>query len=179
MNQSSLLGALGSRAFGVLLGLALAGAQPARAQTAAPADAAPAPAAAAEPAKPDPAPAAAKADTAKVDTVKTDTGKVDAAKPDTAQAAPEKPTRTAALPEVTKPAPMARIRASAETEQHISRLHAALKITPAQQPQWEAFAQVMRENAAHMESIAKAHGATAVKMNGPMRTESPTDRRAR
>ena len=39
----------------------------------------------------------------------------------------------------------------AETvEQRIAALHAALKITPAEEPAWEAVAQTMRENAAAM-----------------------------
>jgi protein CpxP len=36
-------------------------------------------------------------------------------------------------------------------EQRISQLHAQLRITPAQQAQWDQFAQVMRENARNME----------------------------
>ena len=32
-------------------------------------------------------------------------------------------------------------------ENHIKQLHAQLQITPAEQPQWDQFAQVMRENA--------------------------------
>jgi hypothetical protein len=36
-------------------------------------------------------------------------------------------------------------------EQHINALHAALHITPALQPQWDAMATVMRQNAAAMD----------------------------
>ncbi len=42
------------------------------------------------------------------------------------------------------------------TEARISDLHAKLKITEAQEKQWSAVAQVMRENAAEMESLVKA-----------------------
>jgi protein CpxP len=36
-------------------------------------------------------------------------------------------------------------------ENHIKQLHAQLRITPAEQPQWDQFAQVMRENARDMD----------------------------
>jgi protein CpxP len=56
---------------------------------------------------------------------------------------------------------------SAKVEQHIKALHDQLGITPGEQPQWEAFAQVMRENAAQMSDAfinrsAKVSGMTAV-----------------
>ena len=40
--------------------------------------------------------------------------------------------------------------ASTKVEQHIRQLHSQLGITPAQQPQWDQFAQVMRDNAAQI-----------------------------
>jgi hypothetical protein len=36
-------------------------------------------------------------------------------------------------------------------ENHIKQLHAQLRITPAEQPQWDQFAQVMRDNARDMD----------------------------
>ncbi len=43
----------------------------------------------------------------------------------------------------------------AETiEQRITTLHTELKITPAEETQWQAVAQVMRDNAASMEKLA-------------------------
>jgi Skp family chaperone for outer membrane proteins len=36
-------------------------------------------------------------------------------------------------------------------DQHIAKLHDALKITPAEEPQWAPFAQVMRENSEAMQ----------------------------
>ncbi len=36
-------------------------------------------------------------------------------------------------------------------ESHIKQLHAQLRITPAEQPQWDQFAQVMRDNARDMD----------------------------
>jgi hypothetical protein len=38
-------------------------------------------------------------------------------------------------------------------ENRIRDLHSRLRITGAQQPQWDAFTQVMRENAAHMQQV--------------------------
>ncbi len=42
---------------------------------------------------------------------------------------------------------------AAQVERRIAGLQSRLKITPAQQPQWDAFIGVMRENAAHMEAL--------------------------
>ena len=39
---------------------------------------------------------------------------------------------------------------AAAVEQHIRHLHQQLAITPAEEPQWETFASVMRDNAAQM-----------------------------
>jgi DNA replication initiation complex subunit (GINS family) len=50
----------------------------------------------------------------------------------------------------------------AETvEQRIADLHAALKITPAEEPAWEAVAQTMRDNAAAMRKLAEGTAARA------------------
>ena len=54
---------------------------------------------------------------------------------------------------------------SASIEAHIRTLHDQLQITPAQQPQWEQFAQVMRDNAAKMNRIVSRRGARANGMN--------------
>jgi periplasmic protein CpxP/Spy len=59
--------------------------------------------------------------------------------PSTATTAPE--------PEPTAPAQSAAQR----VETHITQLRAQLRITPAEQPQWNQFAQVMRENARAMD----------------------------
>ncbi len=58
-----------------------------------------------------------------------------------------------------------RLTPTEQVEQHIARLHAALKITAAQAPQWDAFAQVMRENAAHMEGLYQLRMQHAATMN--------------
>ena len=49
----------------------------------------------------------------------------------------------------TNQAPPPRATAAA-VEQHIRHLHQQLAITPAEEPQWETFASVMRDNAAQM-----------------------------
>jgi periplasmic protein CpxP/Spy len=41
--------------------------------------------------------------------------------------------------------------AEQRVETHIRQLHAQLRITPAERPQWDQFAQVMRENARDMD----------------------------
>jgi protein CpxP len=46
-------------------------------------------------------------------------------------------------------------------EQRITNLHAALKITPAQDAQWNTVAQAMRENAANMDKLVASNRTTA------------------
>src|SRR6516162_5149336 len=54
-------------------------------------------------------------------------------------------------------------------ENHIKQLHAQLHITPAEQPQWDQFAQVMRENARDMDQAftqrAQQYSATTAMQN--------------
>jgi hypothetical protein len=59
-------------------------------------------------------------------------------------AAPPSPPAAAQAAPAGRPAPEDRL------EHHLTRLHDELKITPAQQPQWDALAQVMRDNFAAM-----------------------------
>jgi len=51
------------------------------------------------------------------------------------------------------------------TEQRISGLQAQLAITPAQMPQWTAFAQVMRENAQTTDALFRQRAAGVQSMN--------------
>lgn len=44
---------------------------------------------------------------------------------------------------------------ASSVEQRIASLHTKLEITPAQQPQWDQFSQVMRDNAQEMDEIFK------------------------
>jgi periplasmic protein CpxP/Spy len=57
------------------------------------------------------------------------------------------PSTATTAPEPTAPAQSAAQR----VETHITQLRAQLRITPAEQPQWNQFAQVMRENARAMD----------------------------
>ena len=51
----------------------------------------------------------------------------------------------------TRPPPVAGKNAEERVEGRIKELHAQLRITPAEEPQWNEFAQVMRENARDMD----------------------------
>lgn len=57
------------------------------------------------------------------------------------------------------------VSASERVEQHINRLHAQLQITAAQQPQWDQFAQVMRDNAKEMDQLLAQRAAGLASMN--------------
>ena len=79
------------------------------------------------------------------DTAQPDTAHPDTAHPDTSG---------------TMSKPMA-----AKIEQHITQLHDELQITPAEQPQWDGFAQIMRDNAAKMDRVATRRGNRIAGMN--------------
>jgi LTXXQ motif family protein len=64
--------------------------------------------------------------------------------PGTTTAAPATP------PSATAPAKPSRVD---RVEAHIAQLHQELKITPEQQPQWDALAQAMRDNAHQMQGL--------------------------
>lgn len=55
----------------------------------------------------------------------------------------------------------------AQVERHIAGLQRRLKITPAQQPQWEAFIAVMRQNAAHMATLQRDRTERVTAMTAP------------
>jgi periplasmic protein CpxP/Spy len=57
-------------------------------------------------------------------------------------------------------------------EQHIDRLHAQLRITAAQQQQWDQFAQVMRDNAANMRQAIEQRGTQLASMNAAQDMQS-------
>jgi hypothetical protein len=60
----------------------------------------------------------------------------------------------------TAPAPAAAAAPAHSVEAHIQALHSQLGITPAEEPQWAIFAQVMRDNAMQMEQAFAARGAS-------------------
>jgi periplasmic protein CpxP/Spy len=73
----------------------------------------------------------------------------------------------AAPPTPAKPkAPVAKpISRADRVEKHIADLHAKLRITPAQQPEWDQFAQVMRENATSMNETMEQRRTGFASMN--------------
>jgi hypothetical protein len=82
-----------------------------------------------------------------------------AATADTAVATPQSPAAAGATgiaPADTK---------SETVEQRITSLHAALKITPAEEKKWDSVAEAMRENATAMDKrVADAHGTAPQEM---------------
>jgi len=59
-----------------------------------------------------------------------------------------------------------------QIEQRITGLHATLQITVAQQPLWDQFAQVMRNNAANMDATFQHRAQTLSGMTAPENMES-------
>jgi uncharacterized membrane protein YdfJ with MMPL/SSD domain len=62
--------------------------------------------------------------------------------------------------------------AADRVEQRIVQLHTQLHITPAQQAQWDQFAQVMRDNAKGMDQILDQRGASLASMTAPENMQS-------
>jgi protein CpxP len=52
-------------------------------------------------------------------------------------------------------------------ERQVASLQRRLRITPAQQPQWDAFTGVMRDNARHQEAAAAARAARPLTLTAP------------
>jgi len=71
--------------------------------------------------------------------------------------------QTTAVMPAAKPA--AKSLGSAAIERRISELHSRLAITPAQQQPFDAFAQVMRDNAAQMDAAFAQRGSQLAVMN--------------
>ena len=66
--------------------------------------------------------------------------------------APAAPPASASSPMTSQPVPGKNM--EERVENHIKQLHAQLHITPAEQTQWDQFAQVMRENARDMDQAS-------------------------
>jgi protein CpxP len=107
----------------------------------------------------------------------------------TAPAAPA-PAQTAPAPSATTPAPAAKghvatrrehradltpAQRAARVEARITSLHKQLAITTAQQPQWDAFAQVMRDNAKSMDKSFETRGSRLASMNAADNMQSYAD----
>ena len=54
-----------------------------------------------------------------------------------------------------------------QVKRRIAGLQRRLKITPEEQPQWDAFAAVMRQNAAHIESLQHDRAEKVATMSAP------------
>ncbi|MDE2200368.1 MAG: Spy/CpxP family protein refolding chaperone [Rhodospirillales bacterium] len=80
--------------------------------------------------------------------------------------------QTAAPPPTTMPARPTR---PDRLEQHIATLHRQLRITAAQQPQWDAFAQTMRDNAQAMRADFQQRGAALAGMSAADNMRSYAD----
>jgi protein CpxP len=86
--------------------------------------------------------------------------------------APGAPAPVATTAPTPNPAPAAKhaaarkpaMKPTERVEERINDLHAKLKITPAQAPQWNAFAEVMRANAQGMETAYEARTTGRQKM---------------
>jgi hypothetical protein len=80
------------------------------------------------------------------------------------------------VPAVTQPfapaAAQAQSQVQAATEQRISGLQTQLAITPAQMPQWNTFAQVMRENAQTTDALFRERAAGVQSMNAVANMQS-------
>ncbi len=62
-----------------------------------------------------------------------------------------------------------------QVERRIAGLQRRLKITPEEQPQWDAFAAVMRQNAAHIEALQHDRAEKVATMSAPEDMRSYAD----
>jgi len=92
---------------------------------------------------------------------------------------PAAPTHPAAPPAAAAPPSAAPSNApalpkdiQARVEQHIKRLHAQLHITAAEEQQWDAFADVMRRNAADMDEVFRQREQEFPSMNALQNMQS-------
>jgi hypothetical protein len=79
---------------------------------------------------------------------------------------------TQAAPAEASPSPALPKEMALKVEQHINALHAQLAITQAEQPQWDAFAQVMRDNATQIGQTIDGRGGRMAKMNADENMQS-------
>lgn len=80
-----------------------------------------------------------------------------------------------AAPATTSPMPAQSARAQTpeqRVETHIAQLHAQLRITPAEQPQWNQFARIMRENARDMDQAFMRRSEQYLTMNAVQNMQS-------
>jgi periplasmic protein CpxP/Spy len=91
-----------------------------------------------------------------------------------AQATPPGAIGSAATPSAAAPAasPSAPTNVEQRVEEHIRQLHVQLHITPAEQPDWDRFAGVMRENARAMDQEFALRREQFPKMNALQNMQS-------
>jgi hypothetical protein len=83
----------------------------------------------------------------------------------TAPAMAQTPAAAAATTPPAAAAAPAHRSASAQVERQITRLHSQLKITAAEAPQWDAFTQVMRDNAMALDDAYQQRSAQFANLN--------------
>ena len=86
------------------------------------------------------------------------------------QGATPSPPATAASPMAGHPVPGKN--AEERVERHIKELHSQLKITPAEEPQWNEFAEVMRANARDMDQAFMQRAQQYAAMNAVQNMQS-------
>ena len=86
------------------------------------------------------------------------------------QAATPSPPAAAASPMADHPVPGKN--AEERVENRIKELHAQLRITPAEEPQWNQFAEVMRDNARNMDQAFKERAQSFESMNAVQNMQS-------
>ena len=84
-------------------------------------------------------------------------------------------TAQAPAPDARAPQPRLDRAGLARVERHIAGLRRRLEITAAQQPQWDAFAAAMRQNAAHMEALQRDRAGRVASMTAPEDMRSYAD----
>ncbi len=89
-----------------------------------------------------------------------------------AQSATPGPSPTAGVAHRAKTPVAKPISRTDRVEQHINQLHTQLRITPAQQSQWDQFAQVMRDNAKDMDEALDKRGSEFGTMNAAANLQS-------
>ncbi len=87
-------------------------------------------------------------------------------------ATPTAPAPTTPAPAQPKAPGAKQVSRADRVEKHIADMHAQLRITPAQQSEWDQFAQVMRENAASMNDTMEKRRAGFASLNAADNMES-------
>lgn len=95
--------------------------------------------------------------------------------PPTAPAAPSAEPATPSTAPAAKPTPMKTSKRMSGVEARIKSLHARLKITAAQEPQWQPVAEAMRDNATTMEKLVSERNAKVKTMTAADNLQTYSD----